>query len=66
MNADLVAGVGDHLHLLGECLDRVAGDEPRRGHVVPVEEPEQPWTADLAREQASRDVVGRVVAGVGP
>src|SRR5271163_3225277 len=29
VNADLVAGVGDLLHLVGEGLDRMAGDEPR-------------------------------------
>ena len=65
VHADLVARVDDHLRLLGERLDRVAGDEPRRPQPVAVEELEQARRADLAGEEAPRDVVGGVLAAVG-
>jgi hypothetical protein len=52
VHADLMALVGHGLHVLGERLDRVAGDEPRRRDVVLVEQLEQAARADLAREQA--------------
>ena len=38
VHADLVAGVHDHLRLLGEGLDRVARDEPGRLQAVLVEQ----------------------------
>ena len=64
VDADLVPGVGDLLHLIGKGLDRMAGDEPRRLDAEPAEELEQPQRADLAGEEAARDVVGQVLAAI--
>src|SRR5215211_698741 len=55
---DLLPSVNDHLYLIRERLDGVPRDEPGRPEVVLLEELEQPRCTYLAREQASRDVVG--------
>jgi hypothetical protein len=65
VHPDLVSGIHDHLRLLGEGLDRVAGNEPRGLEVVLVEELEQARRADLTGEQAAGDVGRRVLAAVG-
>ena len=64
MQPDLVAGIGHHLHLLGEGLDRVAGDEPGGAQAVVVEHLEQAGAADLPGEEPARDVAGRVLPAV--
>ena len=64
VHADLVAGVDDHLRLLGEGLDRVAGDEPGRLQALTLEQLQEARCPDLAGEEAARDVVGRVLAAV--
>ncbi len=64
MDADLVPGVGDGLHLGREGLDRMSGDEPGGLDPEPFEHPQQPRGADFPREQAAGDVVGRVLAAV--
>ena len=43
MQPNLVPGVGHHLHLFGEGLDRVPGDEPGGLDAVAVEQLEQAW-----------------------
>src|SRR5207302_1977895 len=58
------AGVDDHLRLLGEGLDRVAGDEPGRLQALTLEQLQEARRPDLAGEEAARDVVGRVLAAV--
>lgn len=65
MSADLVPGVDDHLHLLGEGLDGVTGDEPGGLHIALLEEVQEPQRPDLSGEQTPRDVVRRVFAPVG-
>jgi hypothetical protein len=57
-----VAGIGDLLHLLGEGLDRVAGNEEGGLEIVFPEQPQQPDIADLAGEDAALDVRRRVAA----
>src|ERR1700738_865650 len=64
MDADLVAGIGHRLHLLGKGLDRVAGDEPGGFDTETPEHLEQPRAADLAREQAARNVIRRILAAI--
>src|SRR5262245_44805903 len=64
VDADLVASIGHRLHLLGEGLDRMPRDEPSGFYAYPLEHLEQPGAADLACEQAARDVVGRILAAI--
>jgi hypothetical protein len=64
VHADLVAALDHHPGLLGEGLDRVAGDEPRRLDAVALEQLQQPRRADLAGEEAARDVIRRVLTAV--
>ena len=52
VDADLVPGRGDSLHLLGEGLDRVAGDESGRLDAEALKQLQQARAADLAGEQA--------------
>ena len=65
VHADLVAGVHNHLHLLREGLDRMARDEPGRPDAELVEKPDHARRADLAGEQAARDIAGRILAAIG-
>lgn len=51
VQADLVARVGNHPALFGKRLEGVAGDEPRRFDVVPLEHGEQAAHADRAGEE---------------
>jgi hypothetical protein len=64
VDADFVARVHHGLHLLGKGLGRVARNEPGGLQAVFVEQLEQPQRADLAREHAARDVVGRVFPAI--
>lgn len=52
VQANLVAGVSDGLHVLGEGLEAVAGDEPRRLDIILAEELEQALRADCAGKDA--------------
>ena len=58
VHADLVAGIGDRLHLLGKGLDGMTGDEPGGLDAPFVEQAKEPLRADLAREHAARDIAG--------
>src|SRR5581483_9411396 len=35
--ADLASGIGDTFYQVGKRIDRVAGNEPGRGHLIPTE-----------------------------
>jgi hypothetical protein len=62
VRADLVSRLDDHAGLLGEGLDRVAGNEPAGAYPVPLEQLEQARGADLTGEDAALDVVRGVLA----
>ena len=62
VQADLVSRVDDSFHLVGKGLDRMARHEPGRLHLVFVEQLDEARRADLAREQAARNVERRVFA----
>src|SRR5262249_57448046 len=64
VRGDFVAGGDDHTGLVREGLDGVAGDEPGGFKAVFVKKLEQAGDADLAGEEAARDVVGRVLPPV--
>ena len=64
VHADLVAGLGDRLHLLGEGLDRMRRDEPGGLDAEALEQAQKARRADLAREHAARDVARAVLAAV--
>jgi hypothetical protein len=61
VQADLVAGGGDHVGLAREAFDRVAGYEPRLLQAEAVEEPEQARHPHLGGENAAADVAGAVL-----
>src|SRR5215467_4637548 len=65
VNADLVSGIRDGLHLGRKGLDRVAGNEPGGLDAEPLKQLEQTQAADLTGKQAARDVVRRVLAAIG-
>src|SRR5258708_15881139 len=65
MNADLVARVRNRLHLLGESLDRVAGDEPSSLDAEPIEQLQQASASYLSGEEAARNVTRRILVAVG-
>src|SRR5215208_3982256 len=66
MDADLVTGIGNRLHLLRKGFDGMAGNEPGRLYAEAVEQLQKPRRANLAGEQATRDVAGRIFAAVRP
>ena len=50
VDPNLVPGVRDGLHLIGKCLNGMAGDEPGRLDAEPTEKLQEARTADLAGE----------------
>jgi hypothetical protein len=50
--------------LLGKRLDGMAGDEPGRLDAEAFEQLQEPHAADLAGEEAARNVVGRILAAI--
>lgn len=66
MQPNFVSFLHDHSALLGKCFQGVAGDEPRGLDVVLVEHVQQSTDADGTREEAARDVRGRILATIGP
>src|ERR1700743_3295972 len=64
MNADLVTGGGDSLHLSRKCFDRVPRNEPGGFDFLSFEQIEQTHRADFTREQTAGYVVGRVPSAI--
>jgi hypothetical protein len=61
-----VSGRDDGIELLGEGFDGVAWPEPGGGEVVALQQLVEARHADLAREDTSGDVTGRVLTPIGP
>jgi hypothetical protein len=65
VRADLVPRGDNHPGLLGEGLDRMAGNEPARLELELVEQFQEPGYAHLAGEHPALDVRGRILAAIG-
>ncbi len=59
-------GIEEGVRSVREGLDRVAGDEPGGLDAESTEELQKAGRSDLAGEEAARDVVGRILAAIGP
>src|SRR5437868_10558204 len=66
VQADLVPGIGYHLHLPRKRFDGVTGDEPGGCDPVPVEQIEQAWAAHLPGKQTAGDIARRVLTAIRP